>query len=341
MPEAWLRGPVPGVPPELMPAAHSLVDAREELEAAAAGLETGALWARPGDAASVGFHLRHVVGSLDRLLTYARGEALSPAQRSALESEAEPGAPPASADELLADVRAAVETALETFRATPPGTLQEPRAVGRAGLPSTVAGLLFHAAEHARRHAGQVIATAKLVRASASARPESTPAAGQHGGSPDPDLRLRRGDLVFRRARPGDREALVRMRTRLWPDSDPGEVDALLARPSAELVLLLAEGKGGARGFAEVGTRASADGCRTSPVAYLEGIWVDPEARRSGVASGLVALAEAWAAGRGLAELASDAELDNRGSRAFHRAVGFRDVGRVVCFAKAVVAGGG
>ena len=73
--EAWLRGPVEGVPEELMPAAHSFVDAREDIEDAARGLTTEQLWARPAGVASVGYHLRHIVGATDRLLTYARASA--------------------------------------------------------------------------------------------------------------------------------------------------------------------------------------------------------------------------------------------------------------------------
>lgn len=163
MPEAWLRGPLPGVDPYLMPAAHALVQAGEDLHAAE-GLSPGQIWMRPGGAASVGFHLRHVVGSLDRLLTYARGEALREPQLSFLRREGEPGEPPEPAGRLLAETDAAIERALEVLRSTPRDSLLEARHVGRQRLPSTVIGLLFHAAEHTQRHAGQVITTAKVVR---------------------------------------------------------------------------------------------------------------------------------------------------------------------------------
>lgn len=165
MTEAWLRGPMEGVPPRLMPVAHSLQDSLEELDAAATGLDAKGLWARPGGVASVGFHLRHVCGSLDRLLTYARGESLTEEQLAALRTEAHPGDPPATVDRLLDEVHAAIGSAIGTLRSVPEESLLEPRLVGRAELPSTVQGLLFHAAEHTRRHAGQVIATARIVRA--------------------------------------------------------------------------------------------------------------------------------------------------------------------------------
>jgi uncharacterized damage-inducible protein DinB len=162
--EAWLRGPVRGVDPYLMPAAHALVQCREELTAAVQGLTGEQLRARPGGAASVAFHLRHVAGSLERLLTYARGEALSEEQRRAAAAEGTPG-DDAGPEALLARLDAAIEAALAQIRGTDRATLLDARPVGRAALPSNVLGLVFHAAEHAQRHAGQAIATAKVVRA--------------------------------------------------------------------------------------------------------------------------------------------------------------------------------
>lgn len=164
--EAWLRGPVPGVPPLLQPVAHALIQAREELEAAAGVLTADELWSTPGGAASVGYHLRHLAGALDRLLTYARGEPLSEAQRAALLAEARPPDPRPTAAALLAEAGAAVDRALEQLRSTPESSLLEPRFVGRARLPSTVLGLIFHAAEHTARHAGQVVTTVKIARGS-------------------------------------------------------------------------------------------------------------------------------------------------------------------------------
>lgn len=164
MTEAWLRGPVDGVPVQLMPAAHSLIDAVEDIERAVENLLPEQVWLAPGGAASVGFHLKHVCGSLDRLVTYARGERLTQEQRDALALEAEPGTPRAGLPELLTDLRGARDRTLDAYRTAHPDSLFEARSVGRAGLPSNVLGLLFHAAEHARRHAGQVIATARIVQ---------------------------------------------------------------------------------------------------------------------------------------------------------------------------------
>ena len=166
-PEVWLRGErVEGVSVALQPVAHALLQAMEDVEQAASGLLADALWMRPGGAASTGFHLRHLAGSLDRLTTYARGEQLSRDQLAALRAEAEPGA---SAGQLLDEVRATIHRALDQLRATPDASLDEPREVGRGRLPSSVRGLLYHAGEHTTRHAGQALTTAKVVQALATA----------------------------------------------------------------------------------------------------------------------------------------------------------------------------
>ncbi|HEX7091043.1 MAG TPA: DinB family protein [Longimicrobiales bacterium] len=161
-PEAWLRGPVPGISPALQPAAHALIQALEDAERLAAPLDTATLWRSPGGAASIGFHLRHMANALDRLFTYARGEQLSEAQRAALAAEKTP-TPDVDAATLLAELRRAVERALDQLRATRDEELDDARAVGRAGLPSTVRGLLHHGAEHTARHAGQVSTTVKVL----------------------------------------------------------------------------------------------------------------------------------------------------------------------------------
>jgi hypothetical protein len=155
---------VPGIVPLLQPVAHALLQAVEDVRRVVTPLGHDALWARPGGAASVGFHVRHAAGSLDRLFTYARGETLSEAQRAALTRETAPAEQgTASVAELVAGFEAQVERALAQLRETSPAQLTDAREVGRAKLPSTVLGLLFHAAEHTQRHVGQTITTAKIV----------------------------------------------------------------------------------------------------------------------------------------------------------------------------------
>lgn len=163
MTEAWLSGPIEGVDAMLLPAAHSFVQARLDLAEAAGELSLEQLWARPGGAASVAFHIRHTAGATDRLLSYARGAALTPEQLAAARAEAD--AMPVAAEVLLAQLDAALDAALAQLRGTPRESLLDGREVGRAKLPSTVLGLIFHAAEHATRHAGQAITTAKMVKA--------------------------------------------------------------------------------------------------------------------------------------------------------------------------------
>lgn len=149
-----------------MPVAHALLQSQADLHHAAGTLSPSDLWQRPGGAASVGFHLRHIRGSLDRLFTYAQGRSLDAQQLAAISEEANAGTPPAGARELLAAVDSAVDDALQSLRRMSEGELLTPRAVGRAQLPSNVLGLIFHAAEHTQRHTGQVIATSKIIRGS-------------------------------------------------------------------------------------------------------------------------------------------------------------------------------
>jgi hypothetical protein len=163
-PEVWLRGPIEDVAPLLQPVAHSLLQCRLEVRAIVPSLTVAELWTWPGGAAPAGYHVRHAVGSLDRLLTYARGEQLSQEQLAALREEGRSDERDGIQEALVAEFDAAVEGALLQVRATDPSTLLEAREVGRARLPSTVLGLLFHAAEHTQRHVGQLATTAKIVR---------------------------------------------------------------------------------------------------------------------------------------------------------------------------------
>ncbi|SDX77088.1 DinB family protein [Hymenobacter psychrophilus] len=163
-PEIWLRGPLPGIPALLQPVGHALLQARAELYDALADFPDELLAARPAGVASVGFHLRHLAGVLDRMQTYAQAQPLSAAQLAYLAAEA---AGPQATTELMATFGQAVEAMLTTLRTTSESSLPEFRAVGRAGLPSTVIGLLVHAAEHTTRHVGQVLVTARVARAAA------------------------------------------------------------------------------------------------------------------------------------------------------------------------------
>ena len=160
-PEPWMRGPLPGIHTLIAPLFYSFQMAREALAKYTAGLTPDQLWAAPHGFGSVGFHLRHIAGSTDRLMTYVEGGQLSDAQMSVLKAEKEPGA---TREMLLAGLDAAFEKAEATARALDPARLTDFRGVGRKQRPTTVIGLLVHIAEHTQRHVGQAISAAKWVR---------------------------------------------------------------------------------------------------------------------------------------------------------------------------------
>lgn len=162
--EVWLRGPEPSIPPLLQPVAHALLQAREEIEGATKDFPTELLWDRPAGVASVGFHLQHLTGVLDRLFTYAQSKPLTEEQLTYLESEGRPPASPYSTQTLFDDLSAQVDKALKQLRETLEHTLLQPVGVGRKQLPSNILGLLFHAAEHTQRHTGQLLVTVRVLQ---------------------------------------------------------------------------------------------------------------------------------------------------------------------------------
>jgi hypothetical protein len=162
MVEPWLRGENGELHPALAAVVHALQQAREDVREWTRDVREAETWARPLDLAPLGFQLRHIAGSTDRLATYARGGQLSAEQLAALQAEATPGAPLA---ELLAEVDAALARAQEQARATDPAMLPIPRGVGRKALPTTVGGLLVHIADHTQRHVGELIVTVRVLRA--------------------------------------------------------------------------------------------------------------------------------------------------------------------------------
>jgi uncharacterized damage-inducible protein DinB len=161
LPEPWLRGPIPGVHPLIAPILYAFQQAREDLALHAAGLATEKVWATPHGFGSLGFHIRHIAGSTDRLMTYLEGKRLSEIQMTALHRENDPGA---SLEQLLDEMESSFQNAESIVRALNPANLSDPRNVGRKHLPTTVIGLLTHIAEHTQRHVGQAIAAAKLAR---------------------------------------------------------------------------------------------------------------------------------------------------------------------------------
>ncbi|MCW3111845.1 MAG: metal-dependent hydrolase [Segetibacter sp.] len=163
-PEVWQRGPIDNMPALLQPVAHALLQAREEVNEMVEGFPDGKLWQKPAGVASTGFHLQHLTGVLDRLFTYAKGESLNEEQLKALSVEGEALEGKKRATELVELFNAQVDKAINQLSVTSEQSLTEVRMVGRAKIPSTVIGLLFHAAEHTMRHVGQLYVTIKVIK---------------------------------------------------------------------------------------------------------------------------------------------------------------------------------
>jgi uncharacterized damage-inducible protein DinB len=164
LPEPWLRGTLTDVPPVQRAVLHALELAKEDLDRWCADLTDAQLNARPGEIAPVAFHIRHIGRSADRLLTYAEGNSLSPEQISAMKSELNPDA---TRDQLFAELNQALDAAAKRIRPFSTEALAATRTVGRQQMPTTVAGILVHVADHTQRHVGQAITTAKIVTRSA------------------------------------------------------------------------------------------------------------------------------------------------------------------------------
>ncbi len=158
--EFWLRGAVSGVPPQLQPAAHAILQVAEDLKELMHGFDESLLWSRPNNIASVAFHLKHIVGVLDRLVTYANGDALNEQQREYLANEGNNMGE--SLETLVLRVQNQANKYVSYLRSVQPRSVTDVRTVGRAKLPSTVMGLLFHAAEHSQRHFGQLLVTVRM-----------------------------------------------------------------------------------------------------------------------------------------------------------------------------------
>jgi len=161
--EAWLAGKLEGCAPVLMPAAHALVQSIADLQKFAPDLSDEELTARPNDAPSAAFHLRHIAGSIDRLLTYSRSEELNETQFDFLQREASEHSD-LNAAELTQKAIDKINHALEFLQNVDLNDLYAERFVGCQKLPTNVFGLLFHIAEHTARHVGQVVTTAAVVR---------------------------------------------------------------------------------------------------------------------------------------------------------------------------------
>jgi uncharacterized damage-inducible protein DinB len=161
-PEPWLRGTLTDVLAVPRAVLHALELASEDLHRWCDGLTDTELNARPAGVAPVAFHLRHIARSLDRLLTYAEGEALNEGQIAAMKTELEPEA---TSKDVFSELDAALSRSAARVRALASADFAAPRSVSKKQLPTTLGGLLVHVADHTQRHVGQAITTAKLVGA--------------------------------------------------------------------------------------------------------------------------------------------------------------------------------
>jgi aminoglycoside 6'-N-acetyltransferase I len=132
--------------------------------------------------------------------------------------------------------------------------------------------------------------------------------------------------------------AWLRLRSALWPrepiEEHQRDMTDILSDEDFNAVFVSLDGRGGLTGFVEVTLRMQAEGCRTSPVGYIEGWFVVPRARRKGIGRALVNRAEAWAASQGCREMASDAEVENDLGRAAHRGAGYAEIERLAHYRK-------
>jgi hypothetical protein len=159
-PEPWLRGPIPGVHPLVMPVFFSYAQVREDLRRHTAGISDEQVW-KPVAGQSLGFHLKHLAGSVDRITTYLMGRQLEAGQLSFLKQESQPSG---TLVEFLSLVEQGLARSEGELREIDPASLYAARVVGRRALPTTVIGLIVHLAEHTQRHLGQAILIAKLLR---------------------------------------------------------------------------------------------------------------------------------------------------------------------------------
>lgn len=162
LPEVWLRGPIENVPSLLQPVAHTLMQAVEEVKKIMEIFPDKLLWKRPAEVASPGFHLQHMAGVIDRLSTYAQSKTLSESQMAYLQNEGKEIS--ITSPELVRQFEEKVNDLIKLLRTTDEATLTTQRSVGRKALPSTVMGLLFHAAEHTMRHVGQLLVTVRVIK---------------------------------------------------------------------------------------------------------------------------------------------------------------------------------
>lgn len=161
--EVWMRGPITGVTPLLQPVAHTLLQVQEDLSRLIDNDLSEQIWIKPKGMASIGFHLQHIHGVIDRMWSYAMDQPLSEEQFEALRKEGVPDETQ-TVEDLKSAVSRRIYRIVEDLESIPENTLPDTRYLGRKRIPTTLIGLLFHAAEHAQRHYGQLLVTVNFLR---------------------------------------------------------------------------------------------------------------------------------------------------------------------------------
>ena len=160
--EVWMQGPIEGVPALLQPVAHALLQVSREVEVYMQEFPRAKLWEKPAGRASVAFHLQHMAGVIDRMFTYALDKPLSTQQFQYLSAEGQkvPDMDPKALVEVL---QGQIQQAMQQLKQTPEAELTHMRYIGRKRIPTTLMGLLFHAAEHSQRHLGQLLVSISVL----------------------------------------------------------------------------------------------------------------------------------------------------------------------------------
>lgn len=161
--EVWMRGPIPAVPDLLQGIAHALLQVNEDIQKLDDSKINKFLWEKPFGMASIAFHMQHIAGVTDRMLTYSQGESLSEKQFEELRLEG------ILNDEIQVSylkekLSNSIHNFVEQLKKIDSNTLTQVRFLGRKKIPTTQIGLLFHAAEHAQRHYGQLLSTVKILQ---------------------------------------------------------------------------------------------------------------------------------------------------------------------------------
>ncbi len=163
--EPWLRGTHADVPAASRAVLHALELSLDDLTKWTAGLTDTEVHSEPLGLTPIAFHLRHIARSTDRILTYAEGNQLSPEQLAALKTELGEEEKQETLAELLAAVEVSFSDAADRIRVLATADLSTPRFVGRKQLPTSIGGAMIHVADHTLRHTGQVVTTAKIIKA--------------------------------------------------------------------------------------------------------------------------------------------------------------------------------